>query len=59
MAAAIALLPSAQSVPTSLLLNAPKLQVQKALIDMENMFELLNTKPNVGDPPSGGQLLQV
>ncbi|KAG1671983.1 hypothetical protein FOA52_013356 [Chlamydomonas sp. UWO 241] len=32
-------------------------QVQKALIDMENMFELINTPPSVQDPPSGAQLV--
>ena len=31
-------------------------QVQKALIDMENMFELLGTKTQVQDPPGGAQL---
>ncbi|GLC34551.1 hypothetical protein PLESTB_001249100 [Pleodorina starrii] len=31
-------------------------QVQKALIDMENMFELLDTEPSVRDSPGAGQL---
>lgn len=36
----------------------PVLQVQKALIDMENMFELLATAPQVRDEP-GSQALVV
>lgn len=32
-------------------------QVQKALIDMENMFDLLNTTPKVDDVPGAGQLV--
>ncbi|KXZ43254.1 hypothetical protein GPECTOR_96g720 [Gonium pectorale] len=32
-------------------------QVQKALIDMENMFELLDTDPSVRDPPGAGTLV--
>ncbi|KAG2501077.1 hypothetical protein HYH03_000896 [Edaphochlamys debaryana] len=31
-------------------------QVQKALIDMENMFELLDTEPSVRDAPAARQL---
>jgi ABC-type transport system involved in Fe-S cluster assembly fused permease/ATPase subunit len=34
------------------------LQVQKALIDMENMFELLATAPAVADEP-GARSLRV
>ena len=42
--------------------NAPnlsscrRLQIQKGLIDMENMFELLDTKPAVDDAPDACQL---
>lgn len=32
-------------------------QVQKALIDMENMFELLNTASRVGDVPGAKELV--
>ncbi|GFR40170.1 hypothetical protein Agub_g727 [Astrephomene gubernaculifera] len=32
-------------------------QVQKALIDMENMFELLDTEPGVQDSPGAGRLV--
>ena len=52
------LIPPRPLTPRPSLLSPPTLQVQKALIDMENMFELLHTKPNVQDPP-GGALLQV
>ncbi|KAG2448895.1 hypothetical protein HYH02_006243 [Chlamydomonas schloesseri] len=34
-------------------------QVQKALIDMENMFELLDTAPSVQDPPGQPRRLVV
>lgn len=41
-------------VAYAMYLRAP--QVTKALIDMENMFELLATKPRVQDEPNAAML---
>ncbi len=38
---------------------APPPQVQKALIDMENMFELLHTAPLVADEPGARRLVVI